>query len=167
MSWKAPVIARSIATADDLTPAPIDPSWIIEGAPQARSRPLSLATDGTIGASLWDCTAGRFEWRYGGDELIHILEGEAELTSPSGAVTIVRRGDIVHFPSGQRVRWHIPAYVKKVAIQSDRVSLPRRLAQRVPLARRVVHMIRAARARSWALVAGGFEVASELALLAL
>jgi uncharacterized cupin superfamily protein len=149
-----PRIARTVATAESLAPAPINPSWIVEGMPEARSRTLSLLPDGTIVAVIWDCTAGRFDWQYGGgDEIIHILEGEAELTSSEGSTTVVRPGDVVHFASGSVVRWHVPAYVKKLALYSTQVSLPRRLAQRIPMARRVVHMVRGARARSLAILA--------------
>jgi uncharacterized cupin superfamily protein len=147
MPSKEPALARSIASDDDLAPAPLDPTWIVEGTPLARARPLSLSDDGTISASLWDCSGGpaRFEWHYGRDEIIHILEGEAELTSESGLVITIRRGDMVWFPAGHIVRWYVPEYVKKVALFSSPVSMPRRLAQRIPFARRVVHKLRASR----------------------
>jgi uncharacterized cupin superfamily protein len=153
MPSNEPAIAREVATAESLAPAPINPSWIVEGAPEARSRTLSLLPDGTIKAVIWDCTAGRFDWRYGGDEIIHILEGEAELTSSKGSTTVVRPGDVVHFASGSVVHWHVPVYVKKIALYSIHVPLPRRLAQRIPMARRVVHIVRAARTRSLAILA--------------
>ena len=163
MTSKEPAFARSVATYDDFSPAPIDPTWIIEGTPQARSRPLSLAVDGTIKAELWDCSAGRFDWHYGSDELIHILEGGAELTSSRGSVTRIGPGDIVYFSPGQTVRWHVPEYVKKLALFSIRVSLPRRIAQRIPFARRIVHFVRASRAGVLAIFAGTFQVLPELA----
>jgi uncharacterized cupin superfamily protein len=162
MSSREPAIAKSVATCDHLAPAPIDPSWIIEGAPEARSSTLTLLPDGTIKAVIWDCTAGRFDWWYGGgDEVIHILEGEAELTSSNGATTVVRPGDVVHFASGSVVRWHVPEYVKKLALFSIYVSLPRRLAQRVPYARRVVHRVRAYRAGVLAVVLATIEIAPD------
>ena len=147
MPSKEPALARSIASDDDLAPAPLDPSWIIEGTPVARARPLGISDDGTISASLWECTGGpaRFEWHYGRDEIIHILEGEAELTSESGSVVTVRRGDMVWFPKGHIVHFYVPVYLKKVALFSSPVSSPRRLAQRIPFARRIVHRLRAAR----------------------
>jgi uncharacterized cupin superfamily protein len=145
MPSKEPALAPSIASDDELVPAPLDPTWIVEGTPQARARPLALSDDGTIYASLWETSAGRFDWHYGRDEIIHILEGEAELTSESGLVITIRRGDMVWFPAGHIVHWYVPEYIKKVALFSAPVSLPRRLAQRIPFARRVVHKLRASR----------------------
>ena len=163
MTSKEPTLARSVATYDDFSPKPINPAWIIEGTPEARSRPLSLAEDGTIRAELWDCSAGRFDWHYARDELIHVLEGGAELTSSRGSVTRIGPGDIVYFSPGQSVRWHVPEYVKKVALYTAHVSLPRRIARRIPFARRIVHFVRAYRAGVVAIGAGTFEVLPELA----
>ena len=165
MSSKEPGIAYAVAQDDDLHPRPIDPSWIIEGSPQARGRSLSLGPDGTISAELWECTAGRFEWRYGVDEIVHILEGEAELTSSSGSVTVMRSGDVVHFASGSVVRWHIPRYIKKVALYSVQVSPLRRLAKRIPFARRVVLTLRAYRARAFAVLAATLSLLPDQASL--
>lgn len=148
MSSTRGVIVRYMASDDDLAPAPIDPAWIVEGTPQARARALSFAADGTIDASLWACSAGRFNWHYDRDEAIHILDGEAEVTSPDGVATTIRPGDIVYFSGGQVVPWHVPEHVTKVAFRSRHASLPRRVFKRLPLARRAVHMLRAHRARS-------------------
>ena len=143
MPSREPVVARSVATVDDLSPAPLDPSWILEGTPVARARTLELPEDRTITAMLWDSSAGRFDWHYGGDEIIHILAGEAELTFESGTVTTVRPGDMVYFPGAQVVRWHVPTYVRKVALYGARISPIRRLAHRIPFARRIVNIVRA------------------------
>jgi hypothetical protein len=145
MAGKEPDVVRSVVTADDLAPDPMDPSWIIEGNPQARSRRLFLDPDRSISAILWDCTAGRFDWHYGGDEIIQIVDGEAELTFPSGTVTTVKPGDVVYFPGAQIVRFNVPHYVRKVSLYSDRTSPLRQLAQKIPFARRIVHKVRASR----------------------
>lgn len=143
MPLSEPTVTRSLATFEDLEPAPIDPSWILEGTPQARSRSLVLSSDRTIGAILWDCTAGRFDWHYGTDEVIQILDGEAELTFPSGTVTVVRPGDMIYFPGAQIVRFNVPTYIRKIALYSSHNSLPVRLLRRVPFARRIFHLVRA------------------------
>jgi len=44
----------------DLKPSPIEPSWIIEGNPKARSHVLSTSADGTAMILIWSCTEGRF-----------------------------------------------------------------------------------------------------------
>jgi uncharacterized cupin superfamily protein len=145
MAAKEPDVVRSVTTADDLAPDPMDPSWILEGNPQARSRRLFVDPDRSISAILWDCTAGRFDWHYGGDEIIQIVDGEAELTFPSGTVTTVKPGDIVYFPGAQIVQFNVPHYIRKVSLYSSHPSLPRRVARRIPGARRFVNKVRASR----------------------
>ena len=81
----------------------------------------------------------------GGDEIIQIVDGEAELTFPNGTVTTVKPGDIVYFPGAQIVRFNVPHDIRKVSLYSDRTSLTRRLVQKVPFARRIVHKVRARR----------------------
>lgn len=148
MPSRDPVVVRSVAADDDLAPAPIDPSWIIEGTPVARSRRLALPDEGTVGATLWECTAGRFDWHYNSDEFVEILAGEVEVTPPGGSPTTLRKGDVVWFPGGQVVRWHVPEYVKKLQLNSTKMSTARELAHRVPFAKRLVHGLRATRVRA-------------------
>jgi uncharacterized cupin superfamily protein len=145
MPSKDLVILPSIATDDDLVAAPINPAWILEGTPVARSRPLAFIDDSTLSAMLWETTAGRFEWHYNSDELVQILDGEVELTPPGGKPMIIRRGDIVFFPGGQVVQWHVREYVKKVAINAVRTPILRRIAAQVPFARRFVRRLRVVR----------------------
>ena len=99
----------------DLQPAPIDPSWILSGAPRARCANLARSTDGESWTDHWDCTSGSFEWRYDLDETIHVLEGSATITDETGRTWTVKAGDIVTFRPGTRARWVVPTYVRKLA----------------------------------------------------
>ena len=143
MPQKEPIVTRSLPTNDDLAPAPLDPTWIVDGDPHPRSRPLALDRDRTISATLWDCTTGRFDWHYGPDEIVEILAGEAELTFPSGVITPIRAGDMIYFPGAQVVQWYVPTYVRKVTHYSSHIPAWRRFAQRIPFARRIVQVVRA------------------------
>jgi uncharacterized protein len=67
----------------DLKPSPIEPSWIIEGNPEACSRQLSSSKDGIATTMIWSCTEGTFNWYYDVDETIMILEGSIVLESDS------------------------------------------------------------------------------------
>jgi uncharacterized cupin superfamily protein len=146
MPSKDPIVLPSIATDDDLVAAPIDPSWILEGNPQARARRLGFVDGSTLFATIWETTPGRFWWSYGTDELVTILDGEVEIT-PNGdaAPFTLRQGDVVFFPGGQRLQWHVRVHVKKLAINAVQTSLIRQLATRVPFARQVVRRLRAGR----------------------
>jgi uncharacterized protein len=144
---KAPIVVRSIATDDDLAPRPIHPEWLRDGTPRTRARSLPFTDDASLFGTIWETTAGRFEWHYGSDELVAILEGEVEITPPTGEPFTLRRGDLVFFPAGQIMHWHVPVYVKKLAIDAVRPSL-RRFAARIPFAQRVFHRLRAIRGRA-------------------
>lgn len=83
--WPAPgfermhLISRALIevanTSSNLTPSPIEPSWIIEGSPVAQSSVLSKSTDGLAWTMVWECSEGKFDWYYDLDETILILGG--------------------------------------------------------------------------------------------
>ena len=43
-----------------LTPRPIEPSWIIEGTPDAQWFVLSKSADGLASTMIWECSEGKF-----------------------------------------------------------------------------------------------------------
>jgi uncharacterized protein len=99
----------------ELTPSPIEPSWIIEGAPQATSCVVSGSTDGLGCTIVWRCTEGKFNWHYDFDETILILEGSIVLESDGMAPKRYGPGDIIFFRNGAHARWHVEGHVKKLA----------------------------------------------------
>ncbi|MDH2351855.1 cupin domain-containing protein [Bradyrhizobium sp. SSUT112] len=99
----------------DLNPSPIEPSWIIEGNPKARSRLLSTSGCKTAWTLIWSCTEGRFKWHYDFDETIMILEGSIVLETDGMPPKRYGVGDVVFFRSGASVTWYVEGYVKKVA----------------------------------------------------
>jgi uncharacterized cupin superfamily protein len=115
-----------------LQSAPIESTWIIAGAPRARSAVLSRSSDKSAVTMVWDCTAGEFDWTYQDDETVHILEGEAIIDDGTGPRSILP-GDVVLFRAGSTCRWRVPVYVRKVAFL------------RVPMPRLVIRVIRALR----------------------
>ncbi len=123
------------STQVELRSAPIDPQWIVEGAPHARNHVLWNSTDRTGWAMVWDCTAGKFEWHYTVDELVHVLEGGMTVTGTDGVPRTYKAGDVVFFPAGIVAHWHIENYVRKLAYCQNQlpgaVGLPLRIARRV------------------------------------
>jgi uncharacterized protein len=99
----------------DLKPSPIEPSWIIEGNPEARSHRLAASTDGVAATLIWSCTEGKFNWCYDVDETILILEGSMVLESEGMPPKRYGVGDVIFFRGGARATWHVERYVKKVA----------------------------------------------------
>ena len=102
-------------TTVDLTPRPIEPSWIIEGKPHATWSVLSKSADGLASTMVWHCTAGKFNWYYDFDETILILEGGIVLESDTMPPTRYGPGDVIFFKDGAHARWHIESHVKKLA----------------------------------------------------
>lgn len=101
--------------AAELTPRPIEPSWIIEGNPQARSSLLSTSADGLASTMVWECSEGRFDWYYDFDETVLILEGSIVLESDDMPATRYVAGDVIFFKDGAHARWHVEGRVKKFA----------------------------------------------------
>src|SRR3978361_1019542 len=107
-------ILTADARHDDLGDAPITAAHVIDGAPVARSAVLTTSDDGLVSTHLWDCTAGRFHWYFGVDEVVHILEGEVHVTGDDGRTVILRTGDIGHFALHSHTIWHVPGALRKV-----------------------------------------------------
>ena len=99
----------------DLTPRPIEPSWIVEGKPDARWCVLSQSADGLASTMVWHCTAGKFNWYYDFDETVLILEGGIVLESDTMPPTRYGPGDVIFFKDGAHARWHVETFVKKLA----------------------------------------------------
>ena len=99
----------------DLKPSPIEPSWILEGNPEARSHVLSTSACSTTTTVIWSCTEGKFNWYYDVDETIMILEGSIVLESEGMPPRRYGVGDVILFRDGAHVKWHVEGYVKKIA----------------------------------------------------
>jgi uncharacterized protein len=98
-----------------LAPNPIEPDWIREGKPEARSRVLERSSDGLACSIVWECTAGKFEWFYDIDETLYILEGGVTVSDERTPPRRLGPGDVVFFPKGSRAQWRVESYVRKVA----------------------------------------------------
>ena len=99
----------------DLTPRPIESSWILEGKPEASWCILSQSADGLATTMVWHCTEGKFNWFYDFDETILILDGSIVLESDGMPPTRYVAGDVIFFKDGAHAKWHVEGYVKKLA----------------------------------------------------
>jgi uncharacterized cupin superfamily protein len=129
----------------DLTPRPIEPSWVIEGHPEARSCVLSQSADGLASTIVWECSEGRFNWYYDFDETILILEGSIVLESDTMPATRYVAGDVIFFRDGAHARWHVDGRVKKLAFCRKTQPVWLAFALRVFLKLRKILMPSAAR----------------------
>lgn len=117
-----PALHSNSVDSMELTSAPINPDWILEGNPAARSHQHSASADHAAYTAVWDTTAGTFRWHFGWDETVYILEGEVHVTDVDGKVRTLGKGDIAYFRGGTWATWKVDNYLKKVAFM--RRSLP-------------------------------------------
>mgnify|MGYP001765940905 CR=1 FL=1 len=125
-------VGRTVFThdgRDDWLEAPIEPTWILAGAPRARSVVLARGRDDFAVTTLWDCTDGTFRWRFGWDETVHILSGRVEVTDETGRVHTLEAGAIAFFPAGSEAVWRVVGHVRKLAV--CRRAFPARFAAAV------------------------------------
>jgi uncharacterized cupin superfamily protein len=119
----------------ELKPAPIEPSWIIEGNPVASNATLSRSADGSASTLVWQCTEGKFNWHYDIDETIYIIEGSVVIESGGMKPTRFGPGDVVFFKNGASARWHVEGHVRKLAFcrrtQPRLVGLALRVASKL------------------------------------
>jgi hypothetical protein len=94
---------------------------------------------------LWECTAGRFTWRYNVDETIFFLEGEVLISVDGQAPIRYGAGDSIHFSRGAVATWTIETFIRKVAFNRSVLPRPFILARR--MARRAYHWVRGRQAR--------------------
>ncbi|HWZ39689.1 MAG TPA: cupin domain-containing protein [Bradyrhizobium sp.] len=99
----------------DLTPRPIEPSWILEGRPEATWCVLSQSADGLATTMVWHCTEGKFNWFYDYDETVLILDGSIVLESDGMPPTRYTAGEVIFFRDGAHAKWHVEGHVKKLA----------------------------------------------------
>jgi uncharacterized protein len=113
------MVARALIetanTASNLTPSPIEPSWITEGNPVARASLLSKSADGQAWTVVWQCSEGKFHWYYDIDETILILEGSIVLENDAMPPTRYGPGDTIFFKNGAHAKWHVEGHVRKLA----------------------------------------------------
>ena len=123
----------------ELSAAPIPDDWILEGNPTARNKCVATSTDGTASTYIWECTAGRFNWFYGIDETVYLLQGSIVVTD--GVETHkLSAGDTFFFASGTKYEWTVDTYVRKVAFMH--MPRSRKLRMLVKILNAVRHPLR-------------------------
>src|SRR5512146_2218692 len=117
--------------AHGLGPAPIPQAWILEGSPVARNKLLAGSSDQLASTYMWDCTAGRFNWFYDTDEVIHVLEGSVIIEDSAGVRRRLQSGDTFLFPAGSRYHWTVPNYIRKIAFLHSPLSRKMQIVRRM------------------------------------
>ncbi|MGH8290653.1 MAG: cupin domain-containing protein [Steroidobacteraceae bacterium] len=115
-----------------LKPDPIPPEWMLEGNPTARRKYLVGSSDNLSSTYMWDCTAGRFNWHYDGDdEVIYVVEGSVVVEDEAGMRRRLETGDTFLFPAESTFHWTVPHYIRKIAFMRAPLSRKMRLAKAI------------------------------------
>ena len=114
-----------------LSPSPIPRGWILEGNPVARKKHLAGSSDRLATTLMWDCTAGRFNWFYDEDEVIHVLEGSVVIADAAGARRQLQAGDTFLFPAGSQYLWTVSQYIRKIAFLYPPLSPEMRIVRAI------------------------------------
>lgn len=148
-----PVLTVTHDGRRDWRPAPIDPAWILAGTPVAEFIPLGRGNDGYSTVTMWRCSEGCFNWRFGWEEVVHIIGGEVEVTASDGQETRLRTGSVALFQAGTTAIWNVVRPVEKVAVCRRAMN---------PRLSRLIRLVR----RPWMLAAAALApLAERLALL--
>lgn len=112
-----------------LQPDPIPREWVREGNPTARRKRLVGSSDDMASTHMWDCTAGRFDWHYGSDEVIYVVEGSVIVEDTAGVRRRLGAGDTFLFPAGSVFHWTVSDYVRKIAFLHTPLSRKLRIVK--------------------------------------
>ncbi|PXW97508.1 putative cupin superfamily protein [Sphaerotilus hippei] len=92
----------------------VDPSWVKSGTPNFRAVETARSADGRSITGLWACDGPTtFEWTFGLDETVHLLEGRVEVEY-LGRRFVLDPGHTAVFHAGTKAVWHVPEHAKKV-----------------------------------------------------
>ncbi len=65
-------------------------------------------------AGVWECTPGRFEYTYPGDEICTLLEGRIQLVCEDGKTHDYKAGDTFYTRKGEVATWTVIETIRKI-----------------------------------------------------
>lgn len=94
---------------------PLPAEEILEGVPDARCLFTAESADEGASAGFWSCDVGRYEFYFGYDEFVYMVEGQLRVTEcgPGGKTFELRAGDTAHFPQGCTTIWEVTQKMTK------------------------------------------------------
>jgi len=94
---------------------PLPDEEILEGKPDCRGLFIAESEDEGCSAGFWSCDVGRYQFYFGYDEFVYLIEGELTVTDVGGAGAsyTLKPGDTAHFPQGSTSIWHVKQKMKK------------------------------------------------------
>jgi uncharacterized cupin superfamily protein len=97
----------------ELEPSPLDPSKIVEGAPEVAERVVWSSPDGRRHRGVWQHTPG-VSTDVEVDEIFVVVSGRATIEVEGGPTLDVGPGDVGVLEAGARTRWTVHETLRKV-----------------------------------------------------
>lgn len=117
---QAPPASASAAPLP-MAPFTTDPRWvkIKSGTPNFRASEITRSADGSTQVGQWACDGPTsFEWSFGLDETVFLLDGLIEIEYLGRKFTL-KPGDSATFLAGTKATWTVPQKAHKVFVLHD------------------------------------------------
>lgn len=86
----------------------------VEGTPSMKTWIEHATPDGKFLTGFWEATPGTYQVTYHVDEMVHIFQGKATLTTADGETKTYVAGDSFVVPSGSIVTWQTIEPIRKI-----------------------------------------------------
>jgi uncharacterized cupin superfamily protein len=86
----------------------------VEGAPSMKTWIEHATEDGKFLTGFWEATPGTYQVTYHVDEMVHMFEGKATLTTADGVSRTFEGGDSFVVSAGSVVTWKTISTVRKI-----------------------------------------------------
>lgn len=107
------------AVSKPLKPLEINPAWIKSGHPRFMATETTSVPGHGISTGLWSCDGPAvFDWTFGTDETVHILDGEVQVLYLGHLLTLTK-GDTAFFRAGTTAEWRVRERVYKTFVLQD------------------------------------------------
>ena len=108
-----------------MEPMQVNPTWIKSGSPRFMVSQTFELPHSNISTGLWSCDGPSiFDWTFGVDETVHILEGEVEVQYLGNTLNL-KAGDTSFFRAGTTAQWNVRERVYKSFVLHDPGRLSR------------------------------------------
>lgn len=86
----------------------------VDGKPTMKTWIEHATADGKFLTGFWEATPGTYQVTYNVDEMVHMFEGKATLTTADGNSKTYQGGDSFLVPAGSQVTWKTLETVRKI-----------------------------------------------------
>lgn len=105
-------------------PMPLAPGWVHEGDPAPRGVVALYSPDRRQASGYWACDAGVFDYTFGADEHVHVLEGGVHVRYADDTELTLEPGDFAWFAAGSTATWTVASHLRKAFVLVSATPFP-------------------------------------------